>query len=152
VTQKQRERTYVNLIEKALKIAVEAHAGKVDRAGRPYILPPLRLMMKLDDDPARAAALLHDVIEDTDHTAESLNAEGIPDEVVTAVVALTRRQGESYADFVERAAADPIARRAKIADLEDNMDLLRLETVADRDLKRLRKYHTAWNRLNRKQQ
>ena len=137
----------MNLIEKALAIALKAHTGQVDKAGRAYILHPLRLMMKLEDESDQAAALLHDVIEDTDYTAEALKEEGIPDQIVAAVSALSKNAGEDYEAFVDRAGRNPIARKVKLADLEDNMNILRLETVNDKDLERLRKYHAAWKKL-----
>jgi hypothetical protein len=67
--------------------------------------------------------------------------------VLTAVESVTHREGESYDDFVARAAANPIGRRVKLADLEDNMDVRRIDELADRDLERVRKYHRAWRIL-----
>ncbi len=140
----------MKLIEKALAIALKAHTGQEDKAGGAYILHPLRLMMKLEDESAQAAALLHDVIEDTDYTADKLREEGIPEDVVAAVCALSKNENEAYEDFVERASENQIAARVKMADLEDNMNILRLETVQDKDLERMRKYHAAWKKLNSK--
>ena len=112
-----------HIVETALSIATEAHRDQRDKAGAPYILHPIRVMLAQTDDAARAAALLHDVIEDCGWTAEGLAEAGIPSQVVVAVEALTRRPGEDYMDFVRRAAADPIAKRVKLADVEDNLDL-----------------------------
>jgi (p)ppGpp synthase/HD superfamily hydrolase len=86
-------------------------------------------------------AVLHDVVEDTDWTIDKLRSNGFPEVVLTAVESVTHREGESYDAFVVRAAANPIARKVKLADLEDNMDVRRIDDLADRDLDRIRKYH-----------
>lgn len=134
-------------IEEAIRIAVEAHRGQKDRAGAPYILHPLRMMFRLQTDAERMAAVLHDVVEDTPWTLDDLRGRGFPEEVVAAVDHLTRRDGESYEAFVERAALHPVARRVKVADLEDNMDVRRTGTVTEGDVERLTRYHRAWRRL-----
>lgn len=135
------------LIDTALRLALTAHVGQVDKAGQPYILHPLRLMHRFTDPVAQAVALLHDVIEDTDVTAEHLLQEGIPNEVVSAVLALTRHESESYSQFITRAGRNPLARRVKMADIEDNIQVLRLTRLTDQDLKRIAKYHKAWYQL-----
>src|SRR5215212_9593083 len=119
----------MKLIEKSLSIALRAYAGKTDKAGREYILHPLRLMAKMKTDLEMSAALLHDVIEDSDITAEQLLAEGIPREVVEAVQCLSRNENEDYQDFVARAKKNMIAAKVKIADIEDNIDVLRLSSL-----------------------
>ena len=134
-------------LEQAIVIAVEAHRGQKDRSGAPYILHPLRMMFRVQTEAERMAAVLHDVVEDTAWTLEALREHGFPDEVVDAVDHLTRREGESYEDFVTRAAAHPVARRVKVADLEDNMDVRRTGTLGERDVERLTRYLRAWRRL-----
>ena len=136
-----------DLIEKAIAIAVTAHRGQVDKTDRPYILHPLRLMCRMETDTERIVAVLHDVIEDTPVTADDLRREGFPEEVLDALDRLTKRDGETYDDFIKRASADPTARRVKLADLEDNMDVRRLATVGERDAARLTKYLRAWREL-----
>ena len=137
----------MNLIEKSLYIALRAYADKTDKAGREYILHPLRVMAKMDTEFEMAAALLHDVIEDSDITAEQLLAEGIPAEVVEAVRCLSRKENEDYLDFVARAKQNKIAAKVKIADIEDNLDVLRLASLDERDFARIKKYHSAWRFL-----
>jgi (p)ppGpp synthase/HD superfamily hydrolase len=95
----------------------------------------------------RTAAVLHDVVEDTPHTLDNLRALGFSEEVVQAVDNLTHRDDEPYDAYVERAASNPIARAVKLADLEDNLDLRRLDDISERDLPRLRRYLAAWHRL-----
>jgi (p)ppGpp synthase/HD superfamily hydrolase len=134
----------MNLLERAILLAAQAHQGQVDKNGTPYILHPLRVMFRLTEETDRVIAVLHDVVEDTDWTLDRLRAEGFPEEVVEAVDCLTRREGESYDDFVARAAANPIARRVKQADLEDNMDPKRLDRWSAKDAERFERYHRAW--------
>lgn len=136
------------LIETSLTIALHAHTGVVDKAGRAYILHPLRLMAKMTTDIEMAVALLHDVIEDSDITAADLLAQGIPNEVVEAVLCLTKQADENYQDFVLRAKQNTIARKVKIADIEDNINVLRISNLTEKDLARIAKYHAAWHLLN----
>jgi (p)ppGpp synthase/HD superfamily hydrolase len=135
------------LLERAIAIALEAHAGQTDKAGAPYILHPLRLMDRMTDPAAQMAAVLHDVVEDSDWTLEALRKEGFPDEVIDAVEGLTHRDGETYMAFIERAAQHPIARVVKQADLEDNLEVRRLATVSEKDRERLDRYLRALRRL-----
>ena len=117
----------------AVRIAREAHEGQVDKAGRPYIGHVLRVMKRLDTDEEQMAAALHDVIEDTGATPDSLLALGVPNIGVDAVQSLTKRDGETYADFVARAGTHPIARRVKLADLADNADPRRVAALRSRN-------------------
>jgi len=133
----------MSTLERAVIIAAEAHAGAVDKAGAPYILHPLRLMLGMVTDEERIVAVLHDVVEDSDWTLERLRAEGFSAVIVDGVDAVTRRPGETYEDFVERAAEDPIGRRVKLADLRDNCDLSRIAEPAQKDLERIEKYERA---------
>ena len=138
----------MELIEKSLEIALRAYSGKKDKAGEPYILHPLRLMAKMHTSKEMAVALLHDVIEDSEITAKELLENGIPQDVVDAVESLTKQPGETYIEFIERAKLNKLARKVKIADIEDNINLLRLKAVGQKDLDRVKKYHEAWGSLN----
>ena len=140
----------MKLIEKSLHIALRAYAGKTDKAGREYIQHPLRVMAKMKTDLEMSVALLHDVIEDSDITAEQLLAEGIPAEVVDAVICLSKNENEDYQDFVGRTKKNELAAKIKIADIEDNIDVLRLASLNETDLARIKKYHSAWQFLNDK--
>jgi len=135
---------YNELYDKALQIAVRAHKGQKDKAGHDYILHPIRVSERCDDPRAKIVTLLHDTIEDTDVTADYLREEGFTEEIVEAVLAVTRREGEEYNDYVRRAAQNELGRMVKRADLEDNMDIRRLPELTDRDVERLRKYLRAW--------
>jgi (p)ppGpp synthase/HD superfamily hydrolase len=137
----------MKLIETSLQIALRAYTGKTDKAGREYILHPLRVMAKMDTDLERSTALLHDVLEDSDITPGELLAEGIPPEVVEAIKYLSKNEGEEYQEFVVRAKQNKIAAKVKIADIEDNIDVLRLSSLNEADLARIKKYHSAWRLL-----
>ncbi|TVQ21081.1 MAG: bifunctional (p)ppGpp synthetase/guanosine-3',5'-bis(diphosphate) 3'-pyrophosphohydrolase [Spirochaetaceae bacterium] len=148
------------LLERALAVALRAHKGQTDRAGLPYITHPLRMMARTSDPDEQVVAVLHDVVEDgleNGVTMATLVEEGFPERIIAAVDALTRRlrsirpdrdADEAYDDFVERSAANPLARRVKLLDLRDNMDLSRLPEVHAADFERLGRYVRAWHRLS----
>ena len=131
-------------LERAIEIAARAHAGQVDKAGQPYILHPLRLLLAVGSVHERMAAVLHDVVEDTSVTLDDLQAEGFPGEVLDAVRALTKTAGESRIAAAKRAAANPVARAVKLADVADNMDLSRIAQPTERDYARLKEYEEVW--------
>lgn len=130
-------------LEHAIALAATAHAGQVDKAGAPYILHVLRVMLRLQNPEDRIAAALHDIVEDCGWSLERLRQEGFAERVIGAVDAVTRREGESYDAFVLRAKDHPVGRRVKMADLQDNVDITRLAEITDRDRARLKKYHDA---------
>lgn len=128
------------LLDKAAKICVDSHCGQRDKTGKAYFLHPMRVAMRCDSDEQKMAALLHDTIEDTDVTPEYLLAEGFPQHIVDAVLSVTKIEGESYEDFVQRAGRNPIGRMVKLHDLEDNLDTLRLDEVSPSMATRFTKY------------
>lgn len=133
----------MSTLERAIAIAATAHEGQTDKAGAPYILHPLRVMTRMDDEAARIAAVLHDLVEDTGWTLERLQAEGFAREVVEAVDHLTRRDGETYMEFCARTATNALARRVKLADLADNLDLSRIAEPSDRHRSLMKRYEKA---------
>lgn len=134
-------------LEKALQIAVQAHAGQKDKSGASYIFHPIRLMMRCNNPNAKIVALLHDVVEDTAATFEDLEAAGFSLEVLAALRLLTHADEAPYDEYIGSLMSDPIAVEVKIADLEDNMDIRRLSEIDERSAKRLRKYLVAYRRL-----
>jgi hypothetical protein len=80
-----------------------------------------------------------------------LRAEGFAEEVLAAIDCLTKHEGESYDEFILRASSNPLARKVKLADLEDNLDLRRLGELTEKDLQRIQKYHRVWQSLTRNQ-
>ena len=119
----------MNLLAHAIKFASEAHEFQIDKNGLPYILHPLRVMMRVQEtgltETYLIVAVLHDVVEDTPVTLESIGQKYGP-RVTRAVDALTRRTGgptgESYKKYIERCCKDPMARIIKKFDVQDNMD------------------------------
>lgn len=130
--------------EKAYKLACEAHAGQVDKGGNPYIQHPETVAGMVDSDEEKAAAYLHDVLEDTDVTIEQLIDAGFPYDIIRAVLLLTKQPGQDYHEYLALIKGKPIARKVKIADLRHNMDISRLgrEPTPD-DVARINKYQSA---------
>lgn len=136
-------------LEVAVELACRAHRGQryPSPDGEPYILHLLRVMLAVDGFRVQAAAVLHDVLEDTELTVEDLVAAGLAIDVVNAVIALTRRPGQSYERYVEQVACDAIAREVKLADLADNLaNNRRLPNVPD-VVARIERYERAVRRL-----
>lgn len=137
----------LHLLEKAISIATQAHAGQTDKSGKPYILHVLRVMMKGKTEEEMMCGILHDLVEDTDWSFEKLKEEGFPEAVINALELVTRKNNESYSDFIERITGNDLAIRVKLNDLEDNMDVRRLNKVTEKDAERLSKYIKAYNYL-----
>lgn len=136
-------------LDRALRLAIEAHSGQKDRSGRPYILHVMKVVMGCrPDDDAMTVAALHDVVEDTPMTLDDLRGLGFAPKVVDAVDAISRRDGETYEDYIERVARNPLARRVKRVDLEHNMDVRRLPHITAADATRLERYRQAWERVS----
>lgn len=129
--------------ELALAIATDAHRGQYDKGGESYIHHPVAVAAAFADDCRHAAALLHDVVEDTALTLDHLRDMGIPGEVVLAVDALTKRDGEPYPAYLARVKANPVARDVKLADLTHNSRLSRIQAPTEKDYKRIEKYRGA---------
>lgn len=127
-------------LERAIEIAASAHAGQVDKAGQPYVLHPIRIMLSVSTPEERMAAMLHDVVEDTPWTSDQLRNEGFSEAVIDAVAALTKRTGESRIEAAKRAVQNPIARVVKLADVSDNMDLSRIPNPSQKDFARIEEY------------
>ena len=131
------------MLTKAIEIACQGHLDQFDKAGKPYILHPLRLMFKFSDEDLQIVAVLHDVIEDSELEIDNLKKFGFSEVITDAVAALTKQNGEEYTSFIQRVAKNKIARLVKIEDLKDNLDLCRLDKISDKDLSRVEKYHRA---------
>ena len=136
-------------LERAISIAAEAHAGQTDKAGAPYILHPLRVMLAMGpDDDQRIAAVLHDVVEDChEWSLDRLRSQGISETALEAIDAVTRRAGETYDAFIERSARNGIGRLVKLADLRDNSNMNRIPNPTDEDWKRVLRYTKAITKL-----
>jgi (p)ppGpp synthase/HD superfamily hydrolase len=134
----------MSTLERAIAIAAEGHSGAKDKGEEPYILHPLRVMLSLSSPEERIVAVLHDVCEDCPGwTLDRLRTEDFSDRVITALDSVTKRPDEDYETFVKRAAGDPIGRRVKLADLQDNSDISRIPVPTDSDRQRIGKYRDA---------
>lgn len=109
------------LIEKAEALARNVHAGQVDKTGHPYIEHIERVAGSLTEYKQKIVAWLHDTIEDTEVTDLDLIDMGFGQDIIEAVIALTRREDETYEEFIERVKPNVIAKQVKIADLRDNL-------------------------------
>lgn len=136
----------MSTLERAIAIAAKAHGDKkqIDKAGAPYVLHPLRMMMKVPPGDAQIVAVLHDVVEDTGVSMDDLRQEGFSETVLDALASVTKiTEDEDYTKFVLRAAANPIGRVVKLADLHDNCDESRISNPTQRDHDRIAKYKQA---------
>lgn len=146
-----KEQNPLLLLVRAISVAVEAHGDTMSQDGTPYILHPLRLMMKANTLAEKIVAILHDTVEDTPVTIEALS-EWLPDYIVDSIDTLTRRPGENYDNYISIVSRDRIATTVKLLDLYDNIDLTRLTEVGQYQLERAAKYHRAIKTLEAHQQ
>ena len=130
-------------LERAIAIAAAAHEGQVDKGGAPYILHPLKVMLRVNTLEERIVAVLHDVVEDCGISFDDLRNEGFSETVLMAIASVTKVPDESYEEFIERVAQNPIGRVVKLADLEENSDLSRIAQPSWEDLERVEKYRRA---------
>lgn len=134
---------YTPLTKNAMKLSFELHQDQVDKGGLPYPFHPFYVANLMKDEASCCTALLHDVLEDTTLTKEDLLNQGFPASVVNAVDLLSKKENESYMDYIKNIQKNEIARVVKIADLKHNVDVSRLIEVNDLDLKRIERYHQA---------
>ena len=143
---------YTPMTKKAILLMYSAHEGQTDKSGIPYVFHPYHLAEQMDDELSTVAALLHDVVEDTDITIEDLSRE-FPEQVCNAVNLLTHRPGVAYMEYIEKLSADTIARKVKMADLLHNSDLTRLSSEPDKAaLDRVERYRKAYEFLSAAEQ
>lgn len=128
------------MLELAAHLMLDAQKGQVDKAGQPYFLHPMRVALNCETSVQKTVAFLHDVIEDTAISSADLKRFGFSDEVVEAVLSLTRKPDEDYEAFIQRCALNPIGRYVKIRDLEDNLNVKRLNELDYAAMERVNKY------------
>ena len=134
---------YTEMTVKAMRLAYRAHSGQVDKGGVPYIFHPIHVAEQMTNELDTAAALLHDVVEDTPVTLEDLRKEGFPEVLIEAVAVMTRDLSVPYTEYIAQVKQNPIARRVKLADLRHNMDTSRLPEVDEEALMHVRRYTRA---------
>ena len=136
-------------LEKAIQIAVTAHSGAKDKGGKPYILHPINVMMRVEKEDEKIVAILHDVVEDTDWTFDALREEGFSEIIIEALKSVTKHnENEDYEEFVKRSLDNDIGRIVKIADLKENLDISRIGDLNEKDILRINKYKKALKVLN----
>ncbi len=140
---------YNQLIEKAIKIAVDAHQGQIDRYGQPYILHVLRVMLAGENREEQICGALHDVVEDSDWTTEDLLKEGFPAHIVEVVRLMTIEAGDDYQQKMDDLEGNELAIKVKLNDLRDNMDLKRYNLLDEKDRLRVNKYLSAWKQFRK---
>jgi (p)ppGpp synthase/HD superfamily hydrolase len=140
------------ILEKAIDLAVRAHSGQIDKAGQPYILHPLRVMLKLKGLEEQIVAVLHDVLEDCAADFQNEVRTLLSEDLLAALLAITKQADEhgddGYARFIARAAQNRIGRKVKMADLEDNLNVMRLAQLETKDIVRLNRYLRSFTTLS----
>lgn len=139
------------MLEKAIAIAVEAHRGQLDKAGQPYILHPMRVMLSGKTTEEMICGILHDVIEDTPISIEMLQQEGFSPSVLHALQLLTHDRKTPYTAYIEQLAEDALATQIKLYDLHDNMNRSRLGMMTLEDERRMEKYRRSYEYLTQLQ-
>ena len=134
---------YTKMTKKAMKITYEAHHKQEDKGGVPYVFHPLHLAEQMDDETSVTAALLHDLIEDTDVTIKKLYKHGFSDEVIEIVKLLTHEKDVPYFEYIEKLKSNPVASKIKIADLKHNSDASRYPEQYKKLPEKLEKYSKA---------
>ena len=134
---------YTNLTKKALKISFQAHKNQLDKSGIPYVYHSFHLAEQMDDEYSVCVALLHDVVEDTEMTIDDLTEQGFPREVTEALLLMTHDDSVPYMDYIKKIKTNSLATKVKLADLEHNSDLTRLDEINDAALERADKYRQA---------
>ena len=134
---------YTPATKRALKLCFEAHKDQIDKSGMPYVFHPFHLAEQMKDENTTIVALLHDVIEDTDYTFDDLKTFGFDDVIIDALKLMTHDESVPYMEYVMAIKTNPIARAVKLADLQHNSDLSRLDVIDEKALKRKDKYMEA---------
>lgn len=134
------------MLSNMLEVAMRAHAGQFDKGGVPYILHPLEVMRILNsnDEELNCIAIGHDVLEDSDLQPADLLMAGMSHRVVQGIIAMTKKNGDNYDEYVESLMGNIDAVKVKIADLTHNSDIRRLKGVTDKDIARMAKYHRTY--------
>lgn len=138
-----------DMLNTAIVLATNAHAGQKDKSGAPYILHPLTVMGLLEtkDEELMCIAILHDVVEDTKTTFQDLLDAGMSTRVVEGVRAVTKMTGQTYEEYKDAVMSNSDAILVKMADLTHNTDVRRLKGIAQKDIDRMGRYHVFYYEL-----
>ena len=131
---------YTPKTKKALKLCFDAHKDQIDKSGMPYVFHPFHLAEQMKTEETTIVALLHDLVEDTEYTIEDLVDIGFDKAVTDAIALMTHADNVDYMDYVRMIKENPIAKEVKLADLNHNSDLTRLDVIDEKALSRRKKY------------
>lgn len=135
----------MNKLALAISITAKAFEDKLDKAGQPYILHCLRVMNATNgDEDTKCAAVMHDLVEDTDYTFEQLTKLGFSDKTIGILHLVTHQKDTDYMEYIKAIAVSDDATEIKLRDLEDNSNIVRLKGIGKKDLDRIEKYHRAY--------
>lgn len=138
----------MDLLEKAICTATRYHHGQIDKVGEPYIFHPIRVMLKQESNIYQIAAVLHDILEDTNFP-RSMLLRTYGSTIYDAIVSLTRGDGEKWEDYIKRCKLNHISKKIKLDDITDNLNPDRLIKLDKKTRKRLiEKYEIALTILN----
>lgn len=131
---------YTEKTKKALVLCFDAHKDQLDKSGMPYVFHPFHLAEQMTTEETTIVALLHDVVEDTNYTLDDIANKGFDKPIIDALALLTHDPEVEYMDYVAAIKKNPIAKAVKLADLEHNSDLTRLNEITEKALARREKY------------
>jgi len=147
----------MNKLALAISITARAFENKLDKAGEPYILHCLRVMNATHgDEDVKCAAIMHDLVEDTDEKSEinytfaKLTELGFSDKTVGLLHLLTHNKETPYDEYIKSIAVSDDATEIKLKDLEDNSNISRLKGLGKKDFDRIEKYHRSYVYLKNK--
>lgn len=124
----------MNILQ-AYQLAANLHDGQLDKAGRPYIEHLTRVFLRVleagGDLIQQIAALLHDSIEDKKATPQHLLSFGVPSESISIILALSKKENETYEEYLIGVRGYPRAIPIKEGDLDDNSDPKRFEKLPE---------------------
>ena len=134
----------MDFVNQARVIVTRLFENKFDQAGEPYIGHLIRVSERLSDPIEKAAALLHDTVEDTEVTLHDLFLIGIPLNVLEVIGLVTQdkisksnmtksEQLEMYNNYIDKIinSGNIHAIRLKKADILDNYDLERIKKLPE---------------------
>ena len=133
------EKELNQVLGKAIAFASFAHFEQYDKIGKPYILHPIAVMILVKSTEAKVVAILHDTMEDCNISENELRQKHIPAHLIEAIVAISRKEKESYDEYLDRVKANPLALEVKLADIAHNSSEERLTKLAEVESNRLRK-------------
>ena len=135
------ERDSHTKLDETVAIVLAAHGGHTGKTGRPTVAHALAVWHRVcdmdgTDDDIQTAALLHDIVEDSSWSVESLRLSGYNETVLEIIDRVTQRAGETYMDSIRRVMGHPGSILVKLADLDDHLDPLSARGLEGTDLRK----------------